>query len=93
MESCERVTRMVREANKPGGIGVGGTGVVGGVSLGSVGGPVGGFGGPVGLPVGVGPQEIVGGYHIQATAQGEGPEMMSTQTSTQQGFPMGVDIP
>ena len=92
MESCERVTRMVREANKPGGIGVGGTGVVGGVSLGSVGGPVGGFGGPVGLPVGVGPQEIVGGYHIQATAQGEGPEMMSTQTSTQQGFPMGVDM-
>ncbi|KAI9574697.1 hypothetical protein HD554DRAFT_80730 [Boletus coccyginus] len=92
MESCERVTRMVREANKPGGIGVGGTGVVAGVSLGSVGGPVGGFGGPVGLPVGVGPQEIVGDYsHVQAAAQGD-PEMMSTQTPTQQGFPMGVNM-
>lgn len=90
MESCERVTRMVREANKPGGVGVGGTGVVGGVSLGSVGGPVGGFGGPVGLPVGIGPQGIVGGYsHVQATAQGQEPEMIPTQASTQQGFPMG----
>jgi hypothetical protein len=81
MESCERVTRMVREANNPGGIGVG-------VGLGSVGGPVGGFGGPVGLPVGVGPQEIVGGYsHVQAAGQREA-DMMSTQ----QGFPMGVNM-
>ncbi|KAH0839903.1 hypothetical protein J3R83DRAFT_855 [Lanmaoa asiatica] len=86
MESCERVTRMVREANKPGGIGTGGT--VGGVSLGSVGGPVGGFGGPVGLPVGIGPQEIVGGYlHVQASAQGQDQELPS-----QQGFPMGVNM-
>lgn len=85
MESCERVTRMVREANKPGGIGVGGAGV-GGVSFGSIGGPVGGFGGPVGLPVGIGPQDIVGGYsHVQATVQGADPEMIPTQ----QGFPMG----
>ncbi|KAG6378703.1 hypothetical protein JVT61DRAFT_12975 [Boletus reticuloceps] len=83
MESCERVTRMVREANKPGG----GTGVVGGANLGSVGGPVGGFGGPIGLPVGVGPQGIVGGYsHVQATAQEDDSEMMSTQTPAQQGF-------
>lgn len=93
MESCERVTRMVRDANKPGGIGVGGTGVTGGVGLGSVGGPVGGFGGPVGLPVGTGPQGIVGGYsHVPATAQGQDPEMMATQTPTQQGFPMGVNM-
>ena len=90
MESCERVTRMVRDVNKPGGIG---TGVVGGVHLGSVGGPVGGFGGPVGLPVGIGPQGIIGGYpHVQAAVEGQVPEMMSTQTSTQQGFPMGVNM-
>ncbi|KAF8556987.1 hypothetical protein OG21DRAFT_428154 [Imleria badia] len=77
MESCERVTRMVREANKP----------TGSVSVGSIGGPVGGFGGPVGLPVGVGPQGIVGGYlHVAATAQGEEPAMLSAQTRTQQGF-------
>lgn len=55
MESCERVTRMVREANKP----------TGSVSVGSVGGPVGGFGGPVGLPV------VGGYSHVAATAQGE----------------------
>lgn len=89
MESCERVTRMVREANKPGGIGAGGTSIVGGVNFGNVGGPVGGFGGPIGLPVGIGPQEIVGGYpHVQTTGEGQGQEMMPTQTSTQQGFPM-----
>ena len=83
MESCERMTRMVREANKPGGMGVGGTGVVGGVGVGSVGGPVGGFGGPVGFAIGVGPQGIVGGYTpVQATGQGEGGEM----TPAQQGF-------
>ncbi|KAG8218619.1 hypothetical protein J3R82DRAFT_4283 [Butyriboletus roseoflavus] len=93
MESCERVTRMVREANKPGGIGVRGTGVTGGVGLGSVGGPVGGFGGPVGLPVGTGPQGIVGGYsHVQGTVEGQDPEMIPTQTPTQQGFPMGVNM-
>lgn len=90
MESCERVTRMVREANKPGGIG---TSVAGGVNLGSVGGPVGGFGGPVGLPVGIGPQGIAGGYpHVQATAGGQDAEMIPTQTPTQQGFPMGVNM-
>ena len=89
MESCERMTRMVREANRPGGIGVGGTSVAGGVTIGSVGGPVGGFGGPVGLPVGVGPQGIIGSYPgVEATAEGQHAEMMTTQTSTQQGFPM-----
>lgn len=84
MESCERVTRMVREAAKPGGIGAGNAGVVGGVNM-SVGGPVGGFGGPVGLPVGMGPHEIVGGYsHVQSAAQTPVAEVV--QTPGQQGF-------
>ncbi|KAG9317439.1 hypothetical protein JVU11DRAFT_1639 [Chiua virens] len=96
MESCERVTRMVREANKPGGIGVGRTGLTGaagGVSPGSIGGPVGGFGGPVGLPVGIGPQGIVGGYlAVQTTTRGQDAEMISAQTPAQQGFPMEVNM-
>ncbi|KAF9226588.1 hypothetical protein BS17DRAFT_775855 [Gyrodon lividus] len=88
MESCERVTRMVRGANSPGGIGSGGsTGGGVGAGAGIVGGPVGGFGGPVGLNIGG--QGMAGAYtQVRAQAQ----EMMQSQTSTQQGFPMGVNM-
>ncbi|KIJ20279.1 hypothetical protein PAXINDRAFT_178822 [Paxillus involutus ATCC 200175] len=79
MESCERVTRMVRGANN---IGSGGnTGVGAGAGAGIVGGAVGGFSGPVGLNIG---SQGVGAYtQVRAQAQ---------MRPTQQGFPMGVDM-
>ncbi|KIL00597.1 hypothetical protein PAXRUDRAFT_821496 [Paxillus rubicundulus Ve08.2h10] len=80
MESCERVTRMVRGANNIGS--VGNTGAGAGAGAGIVGGAVGGFSGPVGMNIG---SQGVGAYpQVRAQAQ----EM----TPTQQGFPMGVNM-